>query len=130
HHLGAGPAGRHGGAPAPVPAGGAMKLRVPWSARLLISGAVLAVLLAFVPVAQLWDGVRAVPPALWLAALAGYLAGHLVASVKWWSLLSPDAAVTFGQAVRSHFTGQIANLCLLGVAGGDVVRAACLMSES
>jgi uncharacterized membrane protein YbhN (UPF0104 family) len=97
-----------------------------WAARLLVSAIVLAVLLALVPLRQLAAAVRAVPPGLWAAAVALFLAGHCVAAFKWQLLLRHDGRIPRRAWLRAHFAGLAANLCLPGVAGGDVVRAECL----
>src|SRR5262245_23993814 len=97
-----------------------------WLLRLVVSAAMFATLLAFVPVAQLWSAMREVPPALWLSAMVFFLAGHAVSAWKWRLLMlsvAPDRYVW----LRAHFAGLIANLCLPGIAGGDVVRAAWVM---
>lgn len=107
-----------------------MKLRVPWLVRLLVSAGVLAALLAFVPLPQLWSAIRNVPFALWLGVLAAFLVGHAISALKWWWLTTPHTTVPLALALRAHFAGLLANLCLPGVAGGDVVRAAYLMRHA
>ena len=56
---------------------------LPWLIRLTISVAVLALLLAFVPLGELWVAVRQTPPSLWLTSLALFLLGHVGGAVKW-----------------------------------------------
>jgi glycosyltransferase 2 family protein len=97
-----------------------------WAARLLVSAIALAVLLALVPLRSLIAAVSAAPPALWAAAVALFLAGHGVAAFKWQLLLRHDGRIPRWAWLRAHFAGLAANLCLPGVAGGDVVRAECL----
>lgn len=107
-----------------------MKVRIPWAARLAVSTGLLAAIAYFVPVADLAAAARAVPPWLAAAVLAGFLLGHAVAAVKWWWLMAPHADVPLRLAVRAHFAGLTANLCLPGIAGGDVVRAAWVMRHT
>jgi uncharacterized membrane protein YbhN (UPF0104 family) len=107
-----------------------MKLRVPWLVRLLVSAGVLAALLVFVPLAQLWSAIRNVPLALWLGVLAAFLVGHAISALKWWWLTTPQTPVPLALALRAHFAGLLANLCLPGVAGGDLVRAGYLMRHA
>ncbi len=107
-----------------------MKFKIPWLARLLISAAVLALLFAFVPVREIWDAARKVPVALWFGALGVFLLGHVVAAIKWWRLLAASGQVPFSLAIRAHFSGLTANLCLPGVAGGDLVRAIAVMPQA
>jgi uncharacterized membrane protein YbhN (UPF0104 family) len=94
--------------------------------RLLVSAVALAVLLALVPLRQLAAAAGAAPPALWGAALLLFLAGHGIAAFKWQLLLRHDGRIPGRAWLRAHFAGLAANLCLPGVAGGDVVRAECL----
>jgi uncharacterized membrane protein YbhN (UPF0104 family) len=100
-----------------------------WGLRLAVSLALLGALFAFVPLGELWSAVRAVSPVVWLGGLAAVLLGHLLAATKWWLLLSRQEHVSFRLAVQAHFTGLSANLCLPGIAGGDVVRAAYVMKQ-
>jgi uncharacterized membrane protein YbhN (UPF0104 family) len=95
-------------------------------ARLLVSAITLAVLLVLVPFGQLTAAVSAAPPALWSAAVLLFLAGHGVAAFKWQLLLRHGGRIPSRAWLRAHFAGLAANLCLPGVAGGDVVRAECL----
>jgi uncharacterized membrane protein YbhN (UPF0104 family) len=94
-----------------------------WAARLAVSAVVLAVLIALVPARQLAAAVSGAPPALWGAALFVFLAGHVAAAFKWQLLLRHRRQIPAGHWLRAHFAGLAANLCLPGVAGGDVVRA-------
>lgn len=101
-----------------------MSITSSWAIRLFVSVAVLAALLAFVPLAQLGAAIATVPPGLWMVALALFLAGHAVAAFKWQLLLGHQGQIPARVWLRAHFAGLAANLCLPGVAGGDVVRAA------
>ena len=65
---------------------------------------------------------------LFLGTFVLFVFGHVIAAAKWWLLL--DRRFVFFKAVRAHFAGLAANLCLPGVAGGDVVRAAMVMRHS
>jgi uncharacterized membrane protein YbhN (UPF0104 family) len=93
-----------------------------WWLRVAVSGVVLVVLFHFVPIADVWRAARRISPLLWLPALAVFLAGHAAAAAKWRLLIGPG--VPFAEAFRAHLAGLAANLCLPGLAGGDVVRAA------
>lgn len=94
-----------------------------WSVRLAVSALVLAVLFAVVPFRQLAAAVAGVPPALWATAVLLFLAGHVVAAFKWQLLLQHGRQIPARLWLRAHFAGLAANLCLPGIAGGDVVRA-------
>ncbi len=92
--------------------------------RLLVSAAVLAVLLALVPIRQLAAALGGMSAGLWLIAVVLFLAGHVVGAYKWQLLLRHGGRIPTRTWLRAHFAGLAANLCLPGVAGGDLVRAA------
>ena len=92
-----------------------------WALRLAGSAVMLAVLFWLLPREAIWQAVRSVTLASFLAMLAGFLALHVVAATKWWWMM--DRRVPWGQAVRAHFAGLTANLGLPGATGGDAVRA-------
>jgi uncharacterized membrane protein YbhN (UPF0104 family) len=97
-----------------------------WLLRLVVSAAILGTLLAFVSFGQLWLAMREVSLAVWVGAVLCFLAGHAVSAWKW-RMLMVTAAPARGIWLRAHFAGLVANLCLPGIAGGDVVRAAWVM---
>jgi uncharacterized membrane protein YbhN (UPF0104 family) len=101
-----------------------------WSVRLTVSALVLAVLLAMVPARQLAAAVSGAPPALWATAVLLFLAGHVVAAFKWQLLLRRERPIPARHWLRAHFAGLAANLCLPGIAGGDVVRAEFIRRSS
>ena len=78
-----------------------------------------------------WDEVvsaaRRVSLAVWGGVLAGFLAGHLLGAFKWTFLLRRmGVAVPWATGAACYALGLFANLCLPGIVGGDVVRAAAL----
>ena len=99
-----------------------MKMKV-WI-RAAVSGGLLVLLLVLLP----WDTVRSaigrLPLTLWLAVLAGFIAGHLLGVLKW-RILVNAGGTTFrmADAVRSYAAGLFANMCLPSIVGGDVLRA-------
>ena len=96
--------------------------------RIVASAIVLAAVLKFVSADAVLDQMRATSPLAWLAALAGFVAGHMFAAAKWrWMI---GGAIPYRQALRAHFAGLAANLALPGVAGGDLVRAGLVMKGS
>lgn len=101
-----------------------------WFLRLLVSGAVLAVLLRLLPVGDLLAAMRAVPAGRWAIVLASFLVGHAITAYKWRLLMGPRADVPWQVWLRAHFSGLVANLALPSVAGGDVVRAAIVMRRA
>jgi uncharacterized protein (TIRG00374 family) len=93
--------------------------------RVAVSSGLLALLLLFLP----WDTVRGaidrLQLSLWLAVLAGFIAGHFLGVLKWRVLVNAGGRPlrTFA-AVRCYAAGLFANLCLPSIVGGDVLRAA------
>ncbi len=98
------------------------KFPLTWLLRLGVSALVLFVLFSVVPVERVWAEAQRLPPALWLSALGLFLLGHAAATVKWRLLIG--RGVSFPQAFQAHLAGLAANVCLPGLGGGDVVRAA------
>jgi uncharacterized membrane protein YbhN (UPF0104 family) len=98
-----------------------------WLLRLLVSAAVLGILLTRVPIGSVGRALGAVPLGLWAFVVLLFLAGHVAAALKWRILLGLRQPVPAEHALRAHFAGLLANLCLPGVAGGDLVRAGWLM---
>ncbi len=99
-----------------------------WIARLGVSAAILTVLFRIVPLQEVWREAQRLSPALWVTALAVFLAGHAAAAAKWRLLIG--RGVTFMHAFQAHLAGLAANLCLPGLAGGDVVRAGLVFPEA
>lgn len=97
------------------------RILLPWLLRAGGSALVLAILFSIVPIEQVWSDARRLPPLLWLFALGLFLLGHCAAAAKWRLLIG--SGISFAQALRAHLAGLAANLCLPGLAGGDVVRA-------
>jgi uncharacterized protein (TIRG00374 family) len=98
-----------------------------WLIRVLASAALLTVTLLMLPTEKVADSIAQLRWPLFLLILVLFLASHVVAAAKWWFLLG--RGITLLSAVRAHFVGLAANLCLPGVAGGDVVRGALVMRE-
>jgi uncharacterized membrane protein YbhN (UPF0104 family) len=105
----------------PPQATGSKKFVIAWFLRLAVSAVVLIVLFRIVPIEQVWSNARRLAPVMWLSALGLFLLGHAAAAAKWRLLIG--AGVSFPQALQAHLAGLAANLCLPGLAGGDVVRA-------
>jgi uncharacterized protein (TIRG00374 family) len=95
-----------------------------WVVRAALSGIVLALIFSFLPLGKVLATAGRVDTRLWLASLAIFWIGHIISALKWQLLAVRGAG--FGAVLRAHFGGLTANLCLPGVAGGDVVRAALM----
>jgi uncharacterized protein (TIRG00374 family) len=105
-----------------TPTSAARSLPLTWMLRLGVSALVLFALFRIVPFEHVWAEARRIPLSLWLAALGLFLLGHAAATVKWRLLIG--RGVSFPQAFQAHLAGLAANVCLPGLGGGDVVRAA------
>lgn len=92
-----------------------------WALRAAVSAAVLAIIFRFLPWGAVRQGFASLTPGVFFGVLAAFLACHVAAAAKWWLLM--DRALPFLPALRAHFGGLAANLCLPGAAGGDAVRA-------
>ena len=93
---------------------------------LRISGAilVLGLLFYFLPVRRVGAALQLVPAYLWVLVLAGYLASHFVASLKWRLMVNlAGSGLSVPQAVRCYFAGLFSVLFLPSIVGGDIVRA-------
>lgn len=104
------------------------KLPLTWLLRLGVSALVLFVLFRLVPLERVWSEAQRLPLWLWFAALFLFLLGHAAATVKWRLLIGPG--VSFPQAFQAHLAGLAANVCLPGLGGGDVVRAALVFRSA
>jgi uncharacterized membrane protein YbhN (UPF0104 family) len=112
-----------------APVGGkSRRILLPWLLRASVSAIVLAILFSIVPIAQVWNDARRLPLLLWLFALGVFLLGHCAAAAKWRLLIGPG--ISFAHAFEAHLAGLAANLCLPGLAGGDVVRAGLVYTEA
>jgi glycosyltransferase 2 family protein len=113
-----------------APSAATTQRKVPllWYLRLGVSALVLLALFRIVPIEQVWAEARRLPLSLWLPALGLFLLGHAAATVKWRLLIGPG--VSFPQAFQAHLAGLAANVCLPGLGGGDVVRAALVFRSA
>lgn len=93
-----------------------------WAVRAAGSAVALGLILWFLPLEALRDAFGRVSAGLFAETVAVFCAAHVAAAAKWWWLM--DRPIPFGVALRAHFAGLAANLCLPGAAGGDAVRAA------
>lgn len=88
--------------------------------RVAGSAAVLAIMFWVLPFDAIKAGFARVSPGLFLAVLAAFLVLHLFAALKWRFVL--DRQISPLQAIRAHFAGLAAGLCLPGAISGDAVR--------
>jgi uncharacterized membrane protein YbhN (UPF0104 family) len=93
-----------------------------WMVRAAGSVVALGLIFWFLPLDALTDAFRRISPGLFAGTVVVFCVAHVAAATKWWWLM--DRPIPFGTALRAHFAGLAANLCLPGAAGGDAVRAA------
>jgi len=96
-----------------------------WLVRAGVSVAVVAVLLAIIPLGAVLGALRQVSLWTWSASVVIFFAGHYLNAMKLRLLLGPAPGLT-SACVRAQYAGLVANLGLPGLAGGDFVRAAYL----
>ncbi len=88
----------------------------------------LALLFHFLPVRQVGAALRLVPLRLWLLIVAGYLASHVVASLKWRLVVNrAGSGLSVAQAAHCYFAGLFSVLVLPSIVGGDIVKAGLAM---
>ena len=87
-----------------------------------MSFAVLGVLFLFLPSGDILSALSRVPLPLFASVAVLILISHLFAATKWWLQIGQVVPIT--TAIRAHYIGLTANLCLPGVAGGDAARIA------
>ena len=111
----------------PEPSIGQFRFTRGWLIRVAASAALLTITLLMLPTEKVAESIGQLRWPLFVSVLLLFLLSHVAAAAKWWFLLGRN--IRFLSAVRAHFVGLAANLCLPGVAGGDVVRAALVMRE-
>ena len=93
-----------------------------WAIRATGSAVALGLIFWFLPKDAILEGFTRLSWPLFLSVLVAFLLCHVATATKWWLLM--DRAIHWPLALRAHFAGLAANLCLPGAAGGDAVRAA------
>jgi uncharacterized membrane protein YbhN (UPF0104 family) len=93
-----------------------------WAIRAGGSAVLLGALFWMLPRDAILEGFQRIPLHLFALVMVLFIFGHVVAALKWWNVL--HRSLPFPVALRAHFAGLAANLCLPGAAGGDTVRAA------
>jgi uncharacterized protein (TIRG00374 family) len=98
-----------------------------WAAAL----AVLAVLLHFLPLAQLREAIARVPLSRFCAVLLCYLLAHCLGVAKWRMVVNAAGAeLDLATSAQCYFGGLFGTLFLPSIVGGDVVRLAVGLQRS
>jgi hypothetical protein len=92
---------------------------------------VLYFLFRLLPGHQVWKALGLLPARLWILALAGYLAAHVIGAMKYRQVLNLGGAGIPGrQAARCYFAGLFGSLFLPSLIGGDILRIAMALRVS
>lgn len=96
---------------------------------MLGSAAALALLFWVVPFRDIAARIGDLPAGWWPAAIAAYLALHLIGVAKWRLLVNrAGAGLPARAAHRAYYLGLFGNTFLPSLVGGDVVRAGAALS--
>ena len=98
--------------------------------RLAGSVALLAAVVAMLPAGSLRAALAQASASVLAIALITFLLCHVAAAYKWRMLMGPAADLSYGKAMRAHFSGLVGNLSPLGMIGGDIVRAGVAINGS
>ncbi|MGC1385441.1 MAG: lysylphosphatidylglycerol synthase transmembrane domain-containing protein [Candidatus Acidiferrales bacterium] len=89
------------------------------------SALVFYILFRFLPAHQVLATLKRLSAQLWLLAIAGYLAAHLIGAVKYRLVLNMGGAgLSPRNAARCYFAGLFGSLFLPSLIGGDILRIA------
>lgn len=94
--------------------------------RILVSAGLLAVLFFLLPWEQIAEAAARMTVGLYLVALAGFVAGHVLGAAKWRIMMSASGGgsrLPLRDTAGCYGAGLFSNLFLPTVVGGDVVRA-------
>ena len=92
------------------------------------SAVILALLLTALPFGDIREAFGRVSLATWIAAIAVYLAMHLLGIIKWRSVVNAaNADLPFRAAAQAYYMGLFGNTFLPSLVGGDIVRAGVAM---
>jgi hypothetical protein len=101
--------------------------RLLFALKLLFTVALLAAVVYYVDLSDVWRRLAAINP-LWVLASIGTLAfGYVLCGLRWaWMARGLGLAVSRRRKVRLYFLGMFASLFLPSTIGGDVVRGILL----
>lgn len=89
------------------------------------SALVLYFLFRFLPAHQVWRTLRLLSSRLWILAILGYLAAHVIGALKYRLVLNMGGAgMSLRNSARCYFAGLFGSLFLPSLIGGDILRIA------
>jgi glycosyltransferase 2 family protein len=100
-----------------------------WVLRIAGSALILSLTFWMLPTQEVWSAIQTLPASIWFFSLAIFLLGHVASAFKW-RILIGNREVAPARVLSAHFAGLVANLCLPGAAGGDVVRAGWILKAA
>ncbi len=99
--------------------------------RWIAALAVFAILLHFLPVAQLRAALASVRPTRFVIILIIYLCAHAIGIVKWRMVVNAAGSqLNFSTSARCYLGGLFGTLFLPSIIGGDVIRMAVGLRRS
>ena len=91
--------------------------------RVLVSGGLIAALLLFVNVPEVFGLLLSASPALLVVLIALHTLDRVLMAFKWWLLLVAEKlGVGLGEATRAYYISSFAGLFLPMTVGADIVR--------
>jgi uncharacterized protein (TIRG00374 family) len=89
------------------------------------SALILYFLFRFLPAHQVWQTLGRLSRKLWILAIAGYLAAHVIGAFKYRLVLNMGGAgMSLRNSARCYFAGLFGSLFLPSLIGGDILRIA------
>ncbi len=99
--------------------------------RWIAALAVFAILLHFLPVAQLRAALASVRPTRFVIILIIYLCAHAIGIVKWRMVVNAAGSqLNFSTSAQCYLGGLFGTLFLPSIIGGDVIRMAVGLRRS
>lgn len=120
----AAPAAAGAVAPAPDQAALAQRRRRKLALKVVVSATLLALLVRMVSWATIRRALSDIPPFTFALVVAGFLASHVVGTLKWRMVLGvAGAKLRVREALECYAAGIFSNIFLPSIVGGDVLRA-------
>lgn len=95
--------------------------------KLLLTTALLAAVIHYVDLSDVWSRIKSINPLWLLASLACLGAGYLLCGLRWaWIARGLGIHVSRRRKVKLYFLGMFASLFLPSTIGGDVIRGVLL----
>jgi len=104
-----------------------MKRNILFALKLLLTTALLAAVINYVDLGDVWRRIVSVNPLWILASLACLAVGYVMCGLRWaWMAEGLGIDVSKARKIKLYFLGMFASLFLPSTIGGDVVRGVLL----